>query len=216
MGTLRFLGLAAGMFAAVFFGMRWLLTVHAMQPDARLPTFQQVDKDSPRFQLEQSSISDDDPTRDRLRHEVLEDAKSLNDDPCNPTLKARYIRAVNDYAHAWISIAPCLGNHTCHSGADSALMDRAAHAFGSPLDHRVREAMVAVHAKASFKLGDFPNDTAVLVATMARDGSINPLVAAQATALGPVNAQNDPRPHPGIAEIRARLGDTDNRQDCGH
>jgi len=215
MSTLRFLGLAVGMFAAVFVGMRWLLTVHAMQPDARLPTFHQVDKDSPRFQLEQTSISDEDPTRDRLRHEVLDDAKAFDDDPCNPILKARYIKAVNDYAHAWISIAPCLGNHTCRSGADSALMDRAAQAFGSPLDHRVREAMVAVHEKARFKLGDFPNDTAILVATMARDGSINPL-AMHPTTNGPVNAQNDPRPHPGMAEIRAQFGDTDNRQDCGH
>lgn len=197
MGTLRFLGLAVGMFAAVFFGMRWLLTVRPLQPDARLPTFQRVDKDSPRFQLEQSSISDNDPTRDRLRQEVIEDARALKDDPCNDVLKARYIKAANEYAHAWISIVPCLGGRTCGS-SDSPKLDRAAHAFGSPLDLRVREAMQAVHAKAAFRLGDFPNDTAVLVAQLAADGSINPLA--------------DPR----IKQLRAQLGDSDMHQDCGH
>jgi hypothetical protein len=197
MGTLRFLGLAVGMFAAVFFGMRWLLTVRPLQPDARLPTFQRVDKDSPRFQLEQTSISDNDPTRDRLRQEVLEDARALKDDPCNDILKRRYIKAVNDYAHAWISIVPCLGGRNCGS-SDSPKLDRAAHAFGSPLDLRVRDAMRAVHTKATFKLGDFPNDTAVLVAQLAADGSINPLA--------------DPR----FKQLRAQLGDDDTRQDCGH
>jgi hypothetical protein len=214
MDTVRFLGLAAGMFAAVFLGMSWLLTVRPLQPDARVPTFQRVDKDSPRFQLEQSSISDDDPTRDRLRHEVLEDAKALDDDPCNHVLKTRYVKAVNDYARAWISIVPCVGPRTCGS-SDSAKLDRAAHAFGTPLDHRVREAMQRVHAKAEFRLDDFPNDTAPLVAELAADGSINPL-AIHPTANGPVNSQNDPLSRPSFAEIKAQLGDTDTRQDCGH
>jgi hypothetical protein len=214
MDTVRFFGLAAGMFAAVFLGMSWLLTVRPLQPDARLPSFQQVDKDSPRFQVEQTSISDDDPTRDRLRQEVLDDARALKDDPCNDILKTRYIKAANAYAHAWISIAPCLGTRTCGS-ADSSRIDRAAHAFGSPLDHRVREAMQRVHAKAVFKLGDFPNDTAPLVADLAADGSINPL-AVRATVNGPINAQNDPGPQRSFAEIKAQFGDSDARQDCGH
>ena len=43
MDNLRFFGLALGMFAAVFFGMKWFLTVQPLKPDARLPTFQRVD-----------------------------------------------------------------------------------------------------------------------------------------------------------------------------
>ncbi len=88
MDTVRFLGVAAGMFAAVFLGMSWLLTVHPLQPDARLPTFQRVDnRQSALSSSNNSSVSDDDPTRDRLRNEVLDDAKSLDDDPCNRRLK---------------------------------------------------------------------------------------------------------------------------------
>jgi hypothetical protein len=194
MDTVRFFGLAAGMFAAVFLGMSWLLAVHPLQPDARLPLFQRVDKDSPRFQLEESSISDDDPIRDRLRHEVLDDAKTLSEDPCNPVLRKRYIEAANSYARAWISIVPCIATQTCGSG-DSDKTDRAAQAFGSPLDLRVREAMQKAHKRAGFRVGDFPNDTVNLVALLAADGLINP-----------------------HADVRLRQMALDNStaQDCGH
>lgn len=111
--------------------------------------------------------------RDRLRNEVLDYAKALADDPCNGTLKAHYIKAVTDYARAWISIVPCLGTHTW-GGSDSRSLDRAAHAFGSPLDLRVRDAMRKVHAKGVLGIGDFPKDTVSLVSEMAADGSINP------------------------------------------
>jgi hypothetical protein len=198
MSTLRFLGLAAGMFAAVFFGMKWLLRAEPLQPDARLPTFQRVDKDSPRSQLEQTSISDNDPTRDRLRHEVLDYAKPLKDDSCNKTLRANYIKAVIAYTRAWISIVPCLGDHTCR-GSDSPLLDRAAHAFGSPLDLRLRDAMQAVHAKGIFGPADFPKDVVHLVATLAADPSVN---SAEETKE--------------FRHVSAQFGDTPARQDCGH
>ena len=58
MNTLRFLGLAALMFAAAFLGMNWLPRVEPLKPDPRVPTFQQVDTDSPAYKLAQSSISD--------------------------------------------------------------------------------------------------------------------------------------------------------------
>ncbi|MGC2591886.1 MAG: hypothetical protein WA425_08175, partial [Xanthobacteraceae bacterium] len=83
MDNVRFFGLALSMFVAVFFGVRWLLTPQPLQPDARLSTFQRIEPNSARAQLEASSISDGDATRDKLRHAVLDDAKALNDDPCN-------------------------------------------------------------------------------------------------------------------------------------
>jgi len=213
MDNLRFFGLAAGMFAAVFFGMKWFLTVQPLQPDARIPTFQRVDKDSPRFQLEQSSVSDDDPTRDRLRHEVLDYAKALSDDPCNKTLRKHYIQAVNDYAHAWLSIVPCFATLSCRS-ADSTNLDLATRAFGSPLDSRVREAMQQLHAKHLFKLGDFPNDDSLLVAYWANDGALN-RQAAQ-TMPGPVTARSDARPQPSFADVQSQLGDQPVQPDCGN
>ena len=199
MESVRFYALAAGLFFAVFLGGKWLLipTVVPLQPDARLPTFQRVDPDDPRTKLEQTSVSDDDATRDRLRNEVLDYAKAIHDDPCNEVLKKNYIKAVVAYARAWTSIVPCIGTQTCR-GADSPLLDRAQHAFGTPLDLRVREAMRSAHARATFGTGDFPKDTVNLVANLAADGAIN-------------GAHTMPE----FRHVKAQLDDDSTRQDCG-
>jgi len=173
MDNVRFFGLALSMFVAVFCGMRWLLTPQPLHPDARLPTFQRIEPNSARAQLEASSISDDDATRDKLRHAVLDDAKALKDDPCNSALKEHYIEAANSYARALTSIVPCLGTQTCGK-ADWPRLELSGRAFGTPLDHRVHEAMQQVHAKGVFKRGDFPDDTVNLVAEMAADPAIRP------------------------------------------
>jgi hypothetical protein len=173
MDNLRFFGLALSMFVAVFFGMRWLLTPQSLQPDARIPTFQRVEPDSPRAQFEASSISDNDTTRDKLRHAVLDDAKALNDDPCNSALKQHYVEAANNYARALTGVVPCLRTQTC-GRTDWPRLELAGHAFGTPLDHRVHEAMQKVHAKGVFRRGDFPDDTVNLLAEMAGDPAIRP------------------------------------------
>jgi hypothetical protein len=195
--TLRFAGIVVVLFLAVFFGGRWLFEVRPLKPDARLPTFQRVNPDDPRVKLEKSSVSDDDPTRDRLRKDVLEWAKPLKDDPCNKTLRAHYVKAATDYARAWISIAPCLGTQTCGSW-DSSLTERAHQAFGSPLDLRVRDAMQAVHAKGIFGPADFPKETIHLLAALAADPSINP-----------------PEQTKEFRHVMAQRDDTPRRVDCG-
>lgn len=197
MGTIRFIGITFGLFCAVFLGMKWMLTVRPLQPDARLPTFQRINADDPRYKLEQSSVSDNDAVRDRLRNDVIDYAKALNDDPCNKILKAHYIQAVVAYARAWLSIVPCLATQSCGSW-DSALLDRGARAFGSPLDHRVRDAMRAVQAKAGFGSADFPKDTIHLVADLAADSSLEPV--------------HDTRE---FRHVSAGLDDYSRRQDCG-
>lgn len=140
MDNLRFFGLAAGLFIAVFFGMKRLLTVEPLKPDARLPMFQRVDANDPRTKLMQSPASDDDATRDRLRHDVLDSAEALNDDPYNAALKARYIEAASNHAKAWISIAPCFSSLTCNNSSWKTI-ENAQHALGSPLDARERLAI---------------------------------------------------------------------------
>jgi hypothetical protein len=171
--NVRFFGLALSMFVAMFFGMRWLLTPQRLQPDARLPTFQRIEPNSARAQLEASSISDGDATRDKLRHAVLDEAKALNDEPCNTALKEHYVEAANNYARALTSVVPCLGTHTCGK-TDWPRLELTGRAFGTPLDQRVHEAMQQVHAKGLFKRGDFPADTVYLVAEMAADPAIRP------------------------------------------
>jgi hypothetical protein len=181
MGNLRFIGTALGLFVAVFFGVRWWMAPPALKPDPRLPTFHQVDVNSPRFKFEQSSASDNDAVRDQLRHEVLDWAKALKDEPCNDTVKAGYIRAATKYAQAWLSIAHCVATSTC-SQSDNARLDQAQKAFGSPLDHRVREAMRSVHETGAIQKGDFPGDVVRLVAQFANDAAINPLASPEIVA----------------------------------
>ncbi len=174
MGTFRFIGTALAMCIAVFLGARWLPAPRALKPDARLPTFHRVDVKDPRFQLEQTSFaSDNDPVRDALRQAVLDAAVALKDAPCDQAVKARYIAAATKYARAWISIVPCVGTSTCRQ-SDNARIDLAQKAFGSPADHRMREAMRRGHATGTIAKGDFPDDAARLVATLAGDGNINP------------------------------------------
>jgi hypothetical protein len=174
MGTLRFLGLAVGLFFAVFFGMKWMLTVQPLKPDARIPTFHHVDPDSAEYKFQQSSASDNDATRDRLRNDVLDYAKALSDDPCNQALRASYIRAAVAYARAWTAIVPCMADESCRGSWEQNGTDRAVKAFGTPLDNRVREAMAAVHKKARFGIGDFPKDTILVLSMMTADPLINP------------------------------------------
>lgn len=197
MSSARFAVTVAAVLLASFFGMNWLLTVRPLQPDARLPTFHHVDADSPEYKLQQSYVSDNDPTRDRLRNDVLDYAKALTDDPCNEVLKKHYIAAVTAYARAWLSIAPCVAIRSC-TNWDSAELDRARKAFGSPLDHRVRDAMVATHAKVTFGAADFPAETVHLVADLAADDSLEPA--------------HDTR---GFRHVKAEFGDTRARADCG-
>jgi hypothetical protein len=113
-------------------------------------------------------------------------------------LKARYVAAVVAYVRAWTSIAPCLAARTC-GGSDSSLLDRARQAFGSPLDRRVRDAMQAVHAKATFGSGDFPQDTVHLVSDLAADGA--------------VLSAHETREY---RHLTAQFGETATRQDCGY
>jgi hypothetical protein len=173
MEAVRYIVFALVLGAIAFFGMQWLLTPVPLKPDARIPTFQRVDVNSPRHQLEISHASDDDAVRDGLRQAVLTAADDLKSNPCDQALKARYIEAASKYARAWLSIAPCVGTRTCGS-SDGVRLDRAQKAFGSPLDHRVREAMKKAHETDIFIAGDFAKDVVVLVAEMAGDAVINP------------------------------------------
>jgi hypothetical protein len=180
MGTLRFLGLAAFMFAAAFLGMNRFLRGEPLEPHSHVTS-----------QFQQSSVGDDEATRDRLRTELLNDAQSLAADLCNDTLKKHYIEAANNYARAWLSIVPCIRSQTC-TQSDSKRLDLAAKAFGTPMDDRVREAMRTLHDKHIFKLGDFPNDTAFFVAELASDGTINP----RAQRFAEIEAKFDDDPEP--------------------
>jgi hypothetical protein len=171
MGTFRLLGIAAAMFVAAYLGVQWLFPGRPANP---LPTFHQVDPNDPGVKLEATSFaSDNNAARDALRHAVLDAAKRFGDDPRNAATKALYVEAATQYAQAWLSIVPCIGTRTC-CPADSPKLDRAAKAFGSPLDRRVREAMRKAHQARTLTSADFPKETVGLIAELAADETINP------------------------------------------
>jgi hypothetical protein len=172
MGTGRFVVMALVLFA-LSYAVTQMFVVRPLKPDPRLPTFHRVDPDSPRTQVEESHASDMDSVRDGLRWAVLDSAESLRADPCNEGLKTRYVSAATNYARAWLSVVPCLKTRTCGS-ADDARLGRAQEAFGSPLDHRVREAMRRAHETDAIHDGDFSEDVVRHVALLAADPLINP------------------------------------------
>jgi hypothetical protein len=175
MGNGRLIATAIALCVVSYAATQWLSAVRVipLKPDPRVPTFHRVDPDSPQTQVEASHASDMDPVRDGLRWAVLDSAQSLSDDPCNDQLKARYINAATNYARAWLSVAPCVATRTC-SSADEPLLQRAQEAFGSPLDHRVRDAMRKAHETDALREGDFPKDVVNHVALLAADPVINP------------------------------------------
>jgi hypothetical protein len=149
-----------------------------LKPSAEIPTFHRV-QDDQRHGVD----GDGDARHDDLHDALLAAMDSLKGDPCNPMLKARYIEAASKYARAWLSIAPCVGTHTC-GPSDSPRLAQAQKAFGSPLDRRVRDAMKKLHLIDIFVEGDFPRDVVVMVAELAGDGVINPYASAQVKEIG--------------------------------
>jgi|HubBroStandDraft_6_1064221.scaffolds.fasta_scaffold28651_2 hypothetical protein len=174
METLRFPIIALFVFAATFFVAYQITAPRPLEPDPRVPTFQQRAAEEERHRMEAtSSASDNDAVRDRLRQAVLDGAKSLGDDPCNEAMRRLYVEAATQYARAWLSIVPCLRTSTCGS-SDGRRLDRAREAFGSPLDHRVRDAMQRVHSIGALARSDFPADVVGFVAQLAADPLMNP------------------------------------------
>jgi hypothetical protein len=183
MSTARFVGLTIALLAFAYWAQS-MLAPRPLKPDARVSTFHRVDVDSPRYQVESSHASDEDSVRDALRHSALDAAQALADDPCNKAIKAHYIDAATNYARAWLSVASCVG--TCSRGSDEHLrrLDLAQRAFGSPLDHRVWEAMAKAHQTDALVEGDFARDVAERVAELAADPVINPHAAPAMKATG--------------------------------
>jgi hypothetical protein len=174
MEMLRFSMVVLFLFAATFFVAYQMTALRPLEPDPRVPTFQQRAAEDERHRMEAtSSASDNDAVRDGLRQAVLEGAKSFGDDPCNEAMKRLYVEAATKYARAWLSIVPCMKTSTCGS-SDGPKIDRAQQAFGSPLDHRVRDAMQKAHGTGALVRGDFPTDVVELVTLLAADPVLNP------------------------------------------
>jgi hypothetical protein len=138
-----------------------------------------IDANSARYKDESSYASENDAVRDGFRHAVLDAANELGRDACNEAHKARYIDAATRYARAWLSLAPCLATNRACTASDESKLDRAQQAFGSLLDHGVRDAMRKAHQSGGFQEGEFPREVLTLVADMAAGPTVNPFAAPQ-------------------------------------
>lgn len=167
MEKLRFFTLIAVFMAVGFAAVRWLTHVG----DSRLPTFHPVDIKNPTDKVPVAEASDNDAARDQLRNAVIAAAADFAKDPCDTGNRFRYLQAASNYAHAWLSIAPCVATNSCND-SNGAQLDRVHLAFGTALDHRVQEAMAQAHAARTIKASDLPADTVSLMASLAADPSL--------------------------------------------
>jgi hypothetical protein len=174
--ALNSLGLV-GLVLISFLAFRWYLTPRPLAPSAALPTAHDVAVNDPRPAPAKLAGAPE-AARDRLRQATLDAAETLGSDPCNPVLKASYVKAATAYVRAWLSLAQCTGTSSC-APTDSGRLDQAAQAFGSPLDLRVRNAMAQVHKTGVLAIADFPPDVVRPLATMARDPMLDPRASPQ-------------------------------------
>jgi hypothetical protein len=171
-----------------FLAFRWYLTPRPLPPSAAIPTFHEVNVNDPGPAPEKLA-REKDAVRDGLRQAALGAAETLSMDPCNPVLKASYVKAATAYVRAWLSIAQCIGTASC-AQSDAGRIEQGAQAFGTPLDRSVRAAMAKAHKTGVLATADFPPDVIRLLSQIANDPML------------------DPRASPKYLEVSEALGDT--------
>jgi len=168
MGTLRFTLIAIGLFALTFVGVSWAkqgfpvlaVSVEPLRPDARIPTFEESVQKGIRKDWEnsQTSQSDGNQERDKLRQELLQASTGYELSPCGDATKRDLVAAMTDYTNAWFNMANCTpGVGGCPSGNKSDRLDAAAAAFKTPADVHVHEALRKAIEQGGITPEDFPS-----------------------------------------------------------
>ncbi|HEX5006482.1 MAG TPA: hypothetical protein VFV70_05180, partial [Hyphomonadaceae bacterium] len=114
-----------------------------MQPDARLPTFEQSVKQGIRKDWENSKTSqgDNDPGRNQMRLTTIQAANAYALSPCDRAIKAAFVVAASTYMRATVK------------------SERDAKNFSTSMDQRVREAIDAAFDAGGVTTKDFPKGT---------------------------------------------------------
>ena len=107
MSNLRFVMITAAAFGFAFVGISWVskgfpvmaLRAVPMQPDARLPTFEQSVKQGLHKDWENSKTSqgDNDAGRNQLRMTAIQAANAYALSPCDKAIKAAFVVAASTY-----------------------------------------------------------------------------------------------------------------------
>jgi len=106
MSTFRFALLAVGLFALAFIGVSWggkgfpvmVMRAVPVEPDGRLPSFDESVNEGLRRDWENSktSQSDGDSGRDKLRLDLLQAANAYQLSPCDDTMKRNFVTALTN------------------------------------------------------------------------------------------------------------------------
>jgi hypothetical protein len=166
MSGFRFSLLAVGFFALVFVGGSWAkrgfpvmtYSVVPLQPDARIPTFNQAVKEGQRRDWVNSKTnqSDGNAERDKLRLELLQASTAYSLSPCDETMRKNLIAALSNYTQAWADLAFCKpGAGGCPRNSDERI-DAAAAAFKTPADANVHKALREALEQGGISAADFP------------------------------------------------------------
>jgi hypothetical protein len=166
MTTIRFILLAAGLFALAFIGLSWsqkgfpvmALKIEPPKPDARIPTFEESVQKGARKDWENSKTnqSDGDKERDQLRLALAQASTGYKLSPCDPTMKKNLVAAVTGYIEAWRIKFNCRpGVDGCPKNED-ARIETAAAAFKTAADLRVHAALREAYEQGGVGPEDFP------------------------------------------------------------
>jgi hypothetical protein len=163
METIRLSTFAIVLFALAFIGISWAnkgfpvmaMRVAPMQPDARIPTFEQSVKQGLRKDWEASKTnqSDGDKERDKLRIALLQASIGYKLSPCDATMKKNLVEALSNYTNAWATMAGCKFG-VCNG--DDKKLDAAAAAFKTPADMHARKELQEAFEQGGISRDDFP------------------------------------------------------------
>ncbi|WP_156435197.1 hypothetical protein [Bradyrhizobium lablabi] len=145
---------AAVSWAARGFPMQWSgpVSVSSLQP-AITSTFADTSAmDDERKRRESAAQKDTNPSLDRIRQEVLQAATGFEMSPCNSAMKKNLIEALTAYTRAWQAKLNCPVKMFC---TDEKL-NAAAAAFSTPLDLRVKDALLRAFLQPGIVKTDFP------------------------------------------------------------
>jgi hypothetical protein len=145
---------AAVSWAARGFPMHWSgpVSVSALQPTIPSTFGDTRTMDDERKRRENAAQKDANPSLDKIRQEVLQAATGFEMSPCNSAMKRNLIEALTAYTRAWQTKLDCPVKMFC---TDEKLKAAAA-AFSTPLDLRIKEALLQAFMQPGIVKTDFP------------------------------------------------------------
>ena len=167
----RFILYVCMAFITAFVGVTWAARgfpvhfsgpagVSQLQPTVTATFGDQSAKDYERkmWEAEHTAQSDGDPKLDRIRLEALQAGNAYAMSPCDETMKSNLIAAVTAYTRAWQEKMDCPRPQNMLMFCGDKKLKEVAATFSTPLDIRVKAALVEAFDQRGVVKADFPDD----------------------------------------------------------